>query len=99
MKLCDACGSPKAHILMGGAAICSQCDPDVQAEIKRLHAENKPVNVMHIAKRIFRKTHSSGNYLLRDIPEEIWTKAQHRAVDDKVSLRDLLLQALHAYLA
>lgn len=99
MKPCDACGSPKAMIGMGGAILCRQCEPDVKAEMDALRAEGKPVNVLHIAKRMLRETHSAGNYLLRDIPQDLWTQAQHRAIDEKISLRDLVLKSLHAYLS
>jgi len=34
------------------------------------------------------------NYLLRDIPLELWQKAKHVAVDRGVSLRDLILAGL-----
>jgi len=37
-------------------------------------------------------------YLLRDIPDELWNRAKHRAVDDGVSLRDLILSAVESYL-
>lgn len=98
MELCDACGSPKAFLSMGGASLCRECEPGIRIEIDKLHAAGKPVNVLHIAKRIYRETHDAGNYLLRDIPNELWIKAKHRAVDDGDSLRDLLLKALHSYL-
>ena len=98
MNFCSACGGPKAMIGMGGAILCRDCEPDVRIEMDRLRAAGEPVNVLHIAKRIFRETHSSGSYLLRDLPDELWQQAKHRAVDDGDSLRDLILKALHSYL-
>jgi hypothetical protein len=83
---------------MGGSTICRQCDPDVRAEMDRLRANGKPVNVGQIARKIFRETHSAGGYLLRDIPEELWNRAKHRAVDDGCSLRDLILEAIETFL-
>lgn len=83
---------------MGGALICRSCDPDVRAEMDSLRSQGKAVNVMHIAKRIFRETHAGGNYLLRDLPEDLWQQVKHRAVDDGDSLRDLILKSLHKYL-
>ena len=83
---------------MGATLLCRQCEPEISAEIQKLRAQGKPVNVAHIAHRIYKVTHSGGNYLLRDVPEELWQKAKHRAVDDGDSLRDLVLKALHAYL-
>lgn len=37
-------------------------------------------------------------YLLRNIPTALWDRAKHRAVDEGISLRELLLQALKSYL-
>lgn len=83
---------------MGGTLLCRQCEPEISAEIDKLRSQGKPVNVAHIAHRIYKETHSGGNYLLRDVPDDLWQKAKHRAVDDGDSLRDLVLKALHAYL-
>lgn len=100
MNLCDACGKPlKGGIGMGAAMLCRDCEPEIRAEMDQLRAAGKPVNVLHIAKRIYRETHSGGNYLLRDLPEDLWQRVKHRAVDDGDSLRDLILKALHAYLS
>jgi len=38
------------------------------------------------------------SYLLRDIPEELWNRAKHRAIDDGDSLRDLILKSVESYL-
>jgi len=67
-------------------------------EIERLREEGKPTDALTIARQIFRETHSASSYLLRDIPEQLWTAAKHRAVDEGLSLRELLLKALQAYL-
>ena len=68
-------------------------------EIEQLRAAGKPVNAVQIARKLFRETSSAGSYLLRDIPEDLWTAAKHKAVDKGHSLRDLILQALRSYLA
>ena len=99
MKNCQACGKPvSGGITMGGVLLCRPCAADIEVEISQLRAEGKPVNVMNIARRIFRKTYSAGNYLLRDIPEELWNQAKHKAVDEGLSLRELILKALQDYL-
>jgi len=99
MKLCDACGSPlNGGIGMGGAILCRTCEPDIQVEMDKLRTAGKSVNVMHIARRIYKETHSGGDYFLRDVPEDLLLRAKHRALDDGGSLRDLILSALHAYL-
>jgi hypothetical protein len=83
---------------LGGTLICRQCEPEVSAEISSIRAQGKPVNAAHIAHRIYKETHSGGNYLIRDIPTDLWDRAKHRAVDDGVSLRELVLLALASYL-
>jgi hypothetical protein len=98
MKTCDACGKPNPSIGIGGTMLCRPCSADVQSEIEQLRAAGKPVNAMQIARKLFRETSSAGSYLLRDIPDDLWTAAKHRAVDQGVSLRDLILQALRSYL-
>ena len=82
---------------MGGATICRRCEPDVTAEINRLRTEGKLVSAIAIARSIFRETYSAGNYLLRDIPEELWVAAKHKAVDENLNLRELILKALQEY--
>ena len=98
MKLCDACGKPKAFMGIGVAMLCRDCEPGIRAEMDALRAAGKPVNALHIAKRVFRETHDSGNYLLRDIPDALWMRVKHRAIDEGGSIRDLVLKALHTYL-
>lgn len=99
MRLCDACGKPiRGGYGIGGALVCRDCDPQLTEEIRRQRDAGQPVNARHIARQIYRETHDAGNYLFREIPDELWRKAKHRAADDDDSLRDLLLKALHTYL-
>ena len=99
MMDCNAWGKPlKGGIGMGGAMFCRPCAEDVRQEIEALRAEGKPVNALAIGRRIFRETHSVSGYLLRDIPEDLWNQAKHQAVDDGISLREMILEALRAYL-
>ena len=93
-KFCDACGEKPGMIGMGGALLCRTCAKDVRVEMDALRAQGKQVNVMGIARRIYRETHSAGNYILRDIPEELKTKAQHAALDAGTSLREWILEAM-----
>ena len=97
--ICDACGK---HIQsgtgVGRATLCRTCLPDVMAEIEHQRAEGKPTDALTIARRHFRETHSAGAYLLRDIPAELWTAAKHKAVDEGINLRELILKALQEYL-
>lgn len=100
MRSCDACGKPlKGGISMGGALLCRKCEPNIKAEINRLQAEGKPVSAIAIARKIFRETHSAGSYLLRDIPEDLWNQAKHKAIDKGMDLRELILDAVREYVS
>ncbi len=96
---CQACGKPvQGGISMGGVSLCRPCAADIEIEVKQLHEQGKQVNVANIARRIFRETYSSGDYLLRDIPEELWNQAKHLSVDKNLSLREIILEALQEYI-
>ena len=98
MKFCEACGKKvPGGVGIGGTLLCRACAVDVETEIEKLRAAGKPVNAGHIARRMFKADHSAGNYLLRDIPDELWQQVKHRAVDDGDSLRDLVIKALYKY--
>ena len=38
------------------------------------------------------------DYLIRDFPEDLHKAAKHQAVDEKITLRELILKAIEAYL-
>jgi len=99
MRTCDVCGKPiQGKRVVGNAIVCRTCKPDLQAEIEKELMKGNSVNAIRVAKRMFRENYSDGEYLLRDLPTELWKKAKHRAVDDGDSLRDLILRALYSYL-
>jgi len=97
---CAACSGTTKLVTggLGGVLLCREHLADVEVEIKKLRSQGKQVNVMAIARRMFREEHSAGDYLLRDIPEKLWLDAKHRAVNDGVSLRELILEAVERYL-
>lgn len=100
MKTCDACGKDaKGGVGIGGAMLCRPCSEDVRIEIDRIRAEGKQVNALGIARKMYRENCSTLDYQFRDIPEELWDKAKHKAIDEKISLREVVLKALRAYLA
>ena len=37
-------------------------------------------------------------YLLRKVPPTLWRKAKHRAIEDNISLRELIFRAVFDYL-
>jgi hypothetical protein len=98
MSDCTACGKPRATRGIGGTPFCPPCADEVQTRVDKLRAEGRPVNVLRIGREIFRESHSLGSYTLRDIPTELWDEAKHRAIDDGVSLRELLLRALREHI-
>ena len=71
MKSCDACGSDKGSIGMGGATLCRQCAADIQDEIDQLRAAGKPVDVMRIARRMYRESHKRSQITINLQPDLI----------------------------
>ena len=98
--ICAACGNEvKGGIGMGGTLLCRGCAEDVRVEMERLRAEGKRVSVPAIAREMYRESHpKTGDYLIRDVPQELWDRAKHRAIDESITLRELLLAALTQYL-
>ena len=99
--LCAACGNEvKGGIGMGGVLLCHYpCAEDVRIEMERLRAEGKRVSVPAIAREMYRRAHpQTGDYLIRDVPQDLWDKAKHRAIDEGTTLRELVLAALAQYL-
>jgi hypothetical protein len=99
MPNCAACGKKAiGGISMGGTLLCRECAADVEIEIERLRAEGKQVNVAIIARKMFRESCVLGGYLLRDIPQNLWDRAKHKAIDKGLSLRELILQAVREFI-
>lgn len=97
-KLCDACGSiTPAGVSIGGAYICRDCDPDIHDEITRLRAAGERVNVRHIAKRMLRERNGAGTWLMQDPPAEMWQAAKDLANKRGISMRELVILAVHEY--
>lgn len=99
MKKCAACGTTSnINGSLGGILLCRDHYADISAQVEILRADGKQVDVTKIAREMFREQFST-TYLLRDIPDELWDRAKHRAVDDGVSLRELVLTALEKHLS
>jgi hypothetical protein len=99
MKNCDACGVELAGgISIGGTILCQPCSEDIREEIDATRAQGKSVNAMGIARRIYREKMGTGNYILRDIPDDLWARAKKRSAEDGISLRELILLAIGEYL-
>lgn len=39
------------------------------------------------------------NYLIRNIPADLWQAAKHAAVDKNITLRELILAAVRQYIS
>jgi hypothetical protein len=99
MKKCEACGTTKnINGSLGGVLLCKEHFADISAQVEQMHAEGKQVNVMGIARRIYREANDTGNYILRDVPAELMNAAKHKAIDEGISLRELIMDALRQYL-
>jgi hypothetical protein len=99
MRKCEACGTTKnVYGALGGVLLCKEHYADILAEVEATRARGKQVNVTGIARRMFREQYSTGNYILRDIPQELWDSAKQRAFADGISLRELILTAIEGYL-
>lgn len=97
-RQCAACGTTKKlGPSLGGVLLCNDHYHDISARVEQLRGEGKQVNVAGIARQMFREQYSTGNYILRDIPKELWDVAKRRAFDNGVSLRELVLTAIEKY--
>jgi hypothetical protein len=96
---CEACGTTQnIGGILGGVTLCKPHYANIQVEVQELRAQGKQVNIAGIARKMYREQHSTSNYILRDVPSNLWNKAKHKAIDDGVSLREIVLIALEKYL-
>lgn len=91
-RTCAACGAEDARNQIGGTLACERCRPALMDRLDSARRAGHPADAGKEARAMLRET--SANYLLRDIPADLWQSAKHVAVDRGVSLRDLLLGAL-----
>lgn len=97
IRPCAACGRPDARMSLGGTLLCLACRPIVQERLEAARAAGQTADAAKEARALLRET--AQDYILRDIPAELWQEAKHAAVDRGVSLRDLLLDALRKAVA
>jgi len=84
---------------MGGTMVCRDCQPIVREAMETSRRETGQVDVARICRKIYMETYSGGNYLFRDIPAELKARAEHRAIDEGCSLREIILRSLEQYTA
>ena len=100
MRQCEACGTTQQlNGSLGGVLLCKAHMADIMAEVEALRADGKQVNVAGIARRMYREANGTNTYLLRDVPDDLMTAAKRKAFEQGVSLRELILDALRAYLS
>lgn len=90
--ICAACGRTDASLSLGGTLLCRHCYPIVMERIEVARSAGQPADAAKEARALLRET--AQDYLLRDIPADLWQQAKHASVDRGVSLRDLLLDGL-----
>jgi hypothetical protein len=77
---------------IGGIILCNHpCADEVQEEIEKLRAEGRPVNASRIARQIYRDKASAK---LVDLPDELWLAAKHRALDEGITLKEWISEAI-----
>ncbi len=97
-KTCDACGRElRGGISLGGTILCRNCAPEVESEIQAVRAAGKPVSAARIAAKM-RKT-TLHEYILRDIPPELWERVQAAAARRGQTAKDFILDTLRAALS
>lgn len=98
-RLCDRCGSAAPSLIsIGAAKLCRICDVEIRPDIEALRKENRPVNVLQIARKYFKENCAGGTYPIRDIPADLEKAWKQRAIDDGCNQRDVVLAALVDYL-
>ena len=81
MKICDESESPRAYQLRKRTA-------------PRENSRNKRITGGDKMKKICDESGSPRAYQLRDIPEKLWDRVKHKAIDEKRSIRELILDRL-----
>lgn len=99
MRKCEACGTTKnIGPSLGGVLLCRDHYNDISAQVEQIRAEGKQVNVAGMARQMFREQYSTGNYILRDIPKELWDAVKQKAFEQGVSIREFMLNAAQTQL-
>lgn len=92
-RTCDACnGDLKGGISLGGTLLCRRCAPLVEAEIETLRSAGKPVSAPRIAARM--RQGDLTDYLIRNIPADLWQRFQGAAARRNMTARELLMEAI-----
>lgn len=95
-RVCAACGRQDANRSVGGVLLCGHCHPIVMERLDAARASGQTADAGKEARALLRET--AQDYLLRDIPADLWWSAKIAAAERGVSLRVLLLDGLRSVL-
>lgn len=90
-KNCIVCGERRSDAI-GGVILCQLHAAEVWEEIDQLRAEGKPVDAARIAYRLRRA--QGQDYIIRDIPADLWQRAKAAAALQGSTLRETVVEAL-----
>lgn len=96
---CDACGDVPGTLIFSGATLCHDCDILVRETVGIIRGAGRQVNVVGVARKIYRERHNARNYILRDIPEELMLEMKKQSIADGVTVRELILKSAREHLA
>lgn len=97
-KTCDACGRElRGGISIGGTILCRNCAPEVESEIQAVRSAGKPVSAARIAAKMRKAT--LHEYILRDIPPELWERVQAVSARRGQTAKDFILDSIRAALS
>lgn len=96
MSGCAVCGRPDAHRSVGGVVLCNEHYPVLLERLEAARVAGQPADATKEARALLRET--AQDYILRDIPADLWRSAKIAAAERGVSLRDLLLDSLRGVL-
>ena len=91
---CKACGAKDICKAIDGVKLCHNCYSKMQDKVIEVTNSGEGIDILKIAAEMYRENKKVGSYLLRDIPNDLWDKAKHEAVNRGVSLREMLITAL-----
>jgi len=78
-----------------GFYFCRLHEAEINREIEQLREKGKTVNLGRIV--LAMRGEDPRNYLIRDIPDELWRMVKSKASQEGRTIREMLLDALRDY--
>lgn len=100
--ICEACGNilPQGEEI-DGAAVCGACAPDFRRaldEARKGGAWGRARDAHFVARTMLRERGGTTQIMLRDVPAPAYRTFKARAAEQGVTVRELILAAVDAYL-